>query len=133
MEMPLSGFTSQPVDDSLDHIMKASQKRDNLRFFTVDRVRSYDDEKEDCGGEWLVCSPQSAAEFSAVGYFFGNNIAEATDIPIGLIAADFGDTRVEAWMPLDALRRQQTRRDSRRNIPTIGASRVRCIAESSPR
>ena len=104
MEMPLSGFTSQPVDDSLDHIMKASQKRDNLRFFTVDRVRSYDDEKVDCGGEWLVCSPQSAAEFSAVGYFFGNNIAEATDIPIGLIAADFGDTRVEAWMPLDALR-----------------------------
>lgn len=104
MEMPLSGFNSQPVDNSLDHILTAGKKRDNLRFFTVERVRSYDDEKSDCGGEWQVCSPQSAADFSAVGYFFGNDIAESTGIPIGLIAADFGDTRVEAWMPLDALR-----------------------------
>lgn len=104
MEMPLSGFNTQPVDYSLDHIMNAGQKKDKMRFFTVERVRSYNEEKENCGGEWLVCSPESAAGFSAVGYFFGNNIAEATDIPIGLIAADFGDTRVEAWMPLDALK-----------------------------
>lgn len=104
MEMPLKGFTTQPVEGSLNHIMTAGKKADKLRFFTVERKRSYNDDQKDCGGEWQVASPQSAANFSAIGYFFGNSLSEAIDVPIGLIATDWGGTKIEAWMPLDALK-----------------------------
>ncbi len=104
MEMPMHGNNSQAIEGSLNHILNGSMLADKLRMFTVERVRSYDKELENCGGQWECSSPESVSDFSAVGYFFGNTIANAMDIPVGLIAADWGDTKVEAWMPLDALR-----------------------------
>lgn len=104
MEMPMHGNNSQAIEGSLTHILNGSALADKMRFFTVERVRSYDKELENCGGQWECASPESVSDFSAVGYFFGNTLANALDIPIGLIAADWGDTKVEAWMPLDALK-----------------------------
>ncbi len=104
MEMPMHGNNSQAIEGALDHILNGASKADKLRLFTVGRTRSYDNEFENCEGEWECASSESVSDFSAVGYFFGNAISNATDIPIGLIAADWGDTKVEAWMPLDALK-----------------------------
>lgn len=51
------------------------------------------------GGGWRVCSPETVANFSAVGYWLGRSLGEALDVPIGLISADWGGTRIQAWMP----------------------------------
>ncbi len=48
---------------------------------------------------WNVCSPQTVPGFSAVGYFFGKKVAEETDVPVGLIEAAWGGTRIEPWTP----------------------------------
>jgi sialate O-acetylesterase len=50
---------------------------------------------------WLPCSPETlrASDFSAVAYFFGQQIHRVLDVPVGLIHASFGGTRIEAWMP----------------------------------
>ena len=37
------------------------------------------------GPSWQVCQPESAAEFSAVGYHFGKQLADSLGIAIGLI------------------------------------------------
>ena len=52
---------------------------------------------------WLDCTPQVAASFSAVAYFFGRELIAKEKIPIGIIEADWGGTPAEAWTSLDAL------------------------------
>lgn len=102
MEMPVKGFDRQPVENSLDYILTASQQANRIRMFSVKRARSFE-ELTDCEGEWLVASPQSVANMSATAYFFAYNLASAVDIPIGIINTSWGGTRVESWMPQSAL------------------------------
>jgi sialate O-acetylesterase len=54
--------------------------------------------------EWTVVSPETAAELTAVGYFFGRELHERLGIPVGIIDATWGGTTIEAWMSLEALR-----------------------------
>jgi sialate O-acetylesterase len=52
---------------------------------------------------WSVCTAQSAADFSAVAYFFGRDLERKLGVPIGLIDASWGGTPAEAWTSLGAL------------------------------
>jgi sialate O-acetylesterase len=56
-------------------------------------------------GKWVVCSPQTVADFTAVGYFFGRDLFQARRVPIGLIHSSWGGTAAEAWTSLGALRK----------------------------
>ncbi len=49
------------------------------------------------GGQWLVCSPETAARFTAVGFFFGRALHQSSNVPIGLIHTSWGGTPAEAW------------------------------------
>lgn len=49
------------------------------------------------GAQWFVCTPQSAADFSAVAFFFAREVQAHHDVPIGLIHASWGGTPAEAW------------------------------------
>jgi len=69
-----------------------------LRQFTV-KPSSSDHEKEDYRGAWSVCSPSNAGNFTAVGYYFGKYIYLDQKIPIGLINASWGGTRIDPWTP----------------------------------
>lgn len=57
----------------------------------------------DAGGRWRVCSPQTVADFSAVGYFFARDLHAAEKIPIGVLFTAWGGTVAEAWTSADAL------------------------------
>lgn len=48
-------------------------------------------------GKWLECKPETAINFSAVGYFFGRKLNQELGVPIGLISSDWGGTPAEAW------------------------------------
>ena len=52
---------------------------------------------ENARGTWAVCTPASAAEFSAVGYYFGRSLHRELGVPIGLIDSSWGGTCAEAW------------------------------------
>ena len=54
-------------------------------------------------GDWLVCSPETVREFSAIGYVFGRRLHMATGVPIGLVDASRGGTTVETWTPTQVL------------------------------
>ena len=56
-------------------------------------------------GDWLVCSPETVRDFSAIGYVFGRRLHMATQVPIGLIDASRGGTTVEAWTPAEVLKK----------------------------
>ena len=54
-------------------------------------------------GYWDVCSPETVADMSAIGFVFAKRMHEVTGVPIGLIDTSIGGTTVEAWTPLPAM------------------------------
>jgi sialate O-acetylesterase len=54
-------------------------------------------------GQWDVCTPETAASFSAVGYFFGRQLQQTLGVPVGLIDVSWGGSACEAWVNRDLL------------------------------
>ncbi len=69
----------------------------NIRLFYVPRHVSGLPEWDVSGGEWQECSPETVPEFSAVAYFFGRELFQELDVPIGLIHSSWGGTPAESW------------------------------------
>ena len=53
-------------------------------------------------GKWLVCSPTTAAHFSAIAHYFGRDIQRELGVPVGMIQSAVGGTPIEAWTSLEA-------------------------------
>lgn len=69
----------------------------SIRFFQVDRhTAKYP--QENTPGKWVVCSPETMKDFSAVAYFFAKNIQDKLSIPMGMISSNWGGTPVETWI-----------------------------------
>jgi sialate O-acetylesterase len=68
----------------------------NIRLFSVQR-KVADQPQSDCTGNWVACSPQSVADFSAVAYYFGRQLHQELKVPVGLIHTSWGGTPAEAW------------------------------------
>lgn len=47
--------------------------------------------------EWTVCSSENLEEISAFSYFFGKQLQEHVNVPVGIINLSLGGTPVEAW------------------------------------
>ncbi|MCD7973839.1 MAG: 9-O-acetylesterase [Candidatus Azobacteroides sp.] len=84
---------------------KATANYPQIRFLTVDHNISPVplDDAEIVGKGWLVCSPETVGTFSAVGYFFGRDLYQNLNVPIGLINTSFGGTVAEAWTSEESL------------------------------
>lgn len=98
MEIPLSY-----VSDAAEQISKAN--RPLLRLFLVFN-RPAVDAQVDCRGEWKVCTPENAKDFSAVAYLFGEEISDAEHVPVGLIGAYSGGSWISAWISQESLESQ---------------------------
>ncbi len=59
------------------------------------------------GAHWDVCTPESAAHFSAVAYFFGSALQQHLQVPVGLIANALGGSPVEAWISPETFARER--------------------------
>jgi len=73
-----------------------------IRLFRVEHQTSATP-LSDVQGHWVVTTPEDAANFSAVGYFFGRELYQHLKIPIGLIDSSWGGTPAEAWTTNEAL------------------------------
>jgi sialate O-acetylesterase len=102
MEQPVKGYNGQPTFGSAMAIAKSTNPK--LRLFTVHKegsktplldVKSYI--------AWQEASPESVSEFSAVAYFFGQQLQEILDCPVGLIHSSYGASHVQAWISTEAL------------------------------
>ena len=58
---------------------------------------------EDVRSGWKVCSAHTVADFSAVGYFFAENLYKKLKVPVGVLFSAFGGTPAEDWTSLAAL------------------------------
>lgn len=53
---------------------------------------------EDVDARWMVCSPETIAEFSAVLYYFGRQMHQDLKVPMGLIHSSWGGTPIASWI-----------------------------------
>jgi sialate O-acetylesterase len=73
----------------------------HFRIFRSAREHWHEPLKEnrDRLARWKPCDPKSAAETSAVAYYFGKKLHETLDVPVGIIQRAFAGTPIEGWMP----------------------------------
>lgn len=72
------------------------------------KVKEYYDFKapleEHVEASWTICSSDNLEEISAFSYFFGKQLQEHFDVPVGMINLSLGGTPVEAWMSQDGIK-----------------------------
>lgn len=77
---------------------------DRVRLLRVDQKAAVTGPQTDFHTTgWKALTPQSAANFSAIGYFLGRKREEETGVPQGIICNSWGGTPIEAWVPEDSL------------------------------
>lgn len=89
-------WTVQRSTNSKEEIAAANYPL--IRHMKVPRTPS-NTPTNDIKTEWQVCSPATAANFTACGYFMARKLHKELDVPIGLVNSSWGGTRVEPWTP----------------------------------
>lgn len=79
---------------------QSAAKFPQIRMFKENSAAS-DQPKIGGAGSWQVCSPMTVGGFSATAYFFGREIYQKVNVPVGLINSSVGGTPVEAWTSWD--------------------------------
>ncbi|MBM1107012.1 sialate O-acetylesterase [Aurantibacter crassamenti] len=106
MQQPIKGYNGQPTFGT--NLATANSNNSNLRLFSVDRVGSktpLDDIEKFTG--WQQASPKSVLDFSAIAYFFGQQLQEILDCPVGMIHTSWGGSSVQAWLSKEAISEHQ--------------------------
>ncbi|WP_036841270.1 sialate O-acetylesterase [Polaribacter sp. Hel_I_88] len=97
MEQPIKGFDGQPTFGSLNATVNSYNP--NLRLFTVQKEGSKQALNDIAKfTNWQEASSETVPDFSAIAYFFGQQLQEVLDVPVGLIHTSWGGSRIEAWM-----------------------------------
>ncbi len=56
--------------------------------------------------DWQTLTPENAGDISAIAYYFGKDLQEETEIPIGLIINAVGGSNTESWIDRATLERE---------------------------
>ncbi|MEM1094353.1 MAG: sialate O-acetylesterase [Bacteroidota bacterium] len=82
----------------------AAANHPNLRIFDVALDASMTEKDDVTSSGWAAVTPETIARFSAVAYYFGREVQQEVEVPIGLIRTAWGGTRAEAWTSRNTLR-----------------------------
>lgn len=133
MELPLRD-PNAPKPGAYPLIRNAEQELaqanyPQIRQFTVQKSPAVAPQANLEGYRWQVCSPQTAAGFSAVAYFFARDLHQRYHIPVGVISSPWGGTPAEAWVSRATLRQQPDFRDK---IAELEKSPASALPEKDP-
>ena len=101
MEMPVKGYKGQPVIGSNDAILKSTNP--NIRLYSVPRVSQFLPQDTTKPSLWKEAAPEAVSSFSATAYFFGRDLNEVLNVPIGLINISWTGSPIESWMDAASL------------------------------
>lgn len=91
-------------------VIKNAQNNTTLRLLNFEVLRETDEKAWDStvlektnqlqyfSGKWKVCDSISAKNFSAIAFYFGQNITREENVPIGLIEVAVGGSPIESWI-----------------------------------
>jgi len=96
MEFPVSGAKDAAAE-------KAAANWPRIRHVTVGRLIAGEPQQSVEPAKWMVCAPETVANFTAAGYFFARQLQSDIHVPIGLVNSSYGGTRAECWASAEAL------------------------------
>jgi hypothetical protein len=116
-------WTVDGADES-DRAKSAAAKLP-IRSFKAPHVTA-NEPKNSVPGQWRVASAETVGGFTAVGFWFGADLARSFDleVPIGLVDISWGGTRIEPWIPLDEMASSDFRQRAEDLRAAIDASRA---------
>ncbi len=92
-----------PLSDALGGENAPEMKHDPaLRLFIAEKHAALRPDHQGAG-HWVLCTPETAAAFSAVGYFFARDLRSSQHLPIGMIQCTWEGTPSQAWMSREGL------------------------------
>ena len=108
MEWPLSASDTghEAIEDSNNNNLRLLNFKKGLSTYNVPYLGDDINKlfpNQFYSGEWKISSPESAAPFSGVGYFFGEKLQDELNVPVGLINVSVGGSPAEAWIRKEAL------------------------------
>lgn len=95
-----------PVSRSLNPALEtAGSANDRIRVLTLPQASS----PRPLDGfasalEWKVAGPASTGEFSAACYYFARELQRTVDVPMGLVVAAWGGSKIQPWIGAETLR-----------------------------
>lgn len=102
MRQPLKGYAGQPVFEGNKAIANATN--DNIRLFSiVEKGSPIPLDSIQNSKSWGIASPASVKDFSAIAYFYGEQLQKILDVPVGLIMTSWGGTRIQPWMSKESV------------------------------
>ncbi|OYP37258.1 sialate O-acetylesterase [Rhodopirellula sp. MGV] len=94
------GWSVQQSNDA--DLESLSANYPNIRLISVPQV-GVQEPQQSFDGRWQACTPETVKQFSGVGYFFGRQLHQTLDVPVGLIDNAWGGSSAEAWVKRDLL------------------------------
>ena len=80
----------------------ANAYNSKIRFFQIAKsTAAYP--QDEVKGEWVVCDSNTLKSFSAAGYYFGKQLNQQLNVPVGLINTSWGGTPAEVWTPKESI------------------------------
>jgi len=89
-----------------------------IREVKIPNKLSYQPEPDTDSTQWIVSSPETAGEFTAVGFFFAGDIYAKLHVPVGLIYDNWGGSQVESWISRTAMMSSGDLNEYARQMPT---------------
>jgi sialate O-acetylesterase len=105
----------------------------NIRLFYVPKKINLKPMDNTLEARWELCNDVSASGFSAIGYYFGKNLSDKLNVPIGLINSNWGGTDIETWMSLETLYGDKDYATQIGNMSAKGLDELQDEAEKSMR
>lgn len=99
MEMAMRG-NSSPILNASEIILNADNPE--LRLYRVGRATSLTP-LNDGKGRWDASTSETAREYSALAFQFGQILQKKLKVPVGLILSTVGGTMIETWMSAGSL------------------------------
>ena len=99
-----------------------------LRLFKVGHKVAFEPQA-DCEGKWELCTPESASQFSGVGYYFGRELHQKLGIPVGMIGSYCSATPAQSWTSIEGLRSQGPLKEFADGFEKLKATRVQIEEE----
>ena len=97
----LLGFEKNYVREAADKSRSQKEYNPYIRFFDYPKaafegaLKEFDFKAE---GFWRGCSADDLPYFSAVGYYFAEDLQKDLQIPVGIVGCNWGGTPAVAWM-----------------------------------
>lgn len=103
MEVPIKGFPGCPIT-GYNQVVTEANSLSGIHYCKIPSTMSMTP-KDDAQCQWKQTDMNTVADQSAVGFFFARMVNKAINIPIGLIEANKGGSRVESWLTEENLKK----------------------------